>query len=131
MDKNAINNNDDDDDDSDEEIEIVEDTVLNNNNHIELDAGFKVPENIWKRLYKFQKTALKWFWELHSQRCGGILGDEMGLGKTITTIAYLASLKYSRIRTLGFSYIGLGPVLLVGKKKFYFFFYFFFINLDF
>jgi len=41
--------------------------------------------------------------------------DEMGLGKTITTIAYLASLRYSKVRSVGFSYIGLGPVLLVGN----------------
>jgi SNF2 family DNA or RNA helicase len=39
----------------------------------------------------------------------------MGLGKTITTIAYLASLRYSKVRSVGFSYIGLGPVLLVGN----------------
>ena len=56
--------------------ESGKDFVLNNNRHIELDGGFKVPENIWNRLYKFQKTALKWFWELHSQRCGGILGGK-------------------------------------------------------
>ena len=42
----------------------------------------------------------------------------MGLGKTITTIAYLASLKYSKVRSVGFSYTGLGPVLLVGNSKF-------------
>lgn len=41
--------------------------------------------------------------------------DEMGLGKTITTIAYLASLKYSKVRSIGFSYVGLGPVLLIGN----------------
>ncbi len=57
--------------------ESGKDFVLNNNRHIEIDNGFKVPENIWNRLYKFQKTALKWFWELHSQRCGGILGGNI------------------------------------------------------
>ncbi len=87
--------------------------IVNNNRHIELDACLKVPENIWNKLYKFQKTCLKWLWELHSQRCGGILGDEMGLGKTVQMAAYLASLKYSRIRSVGFSYIGLGPVLII------------------
>jgi DNA excision repair protein ERCC-6 len=28
-------------------------------------------------------AGLKWMWELHTQRAGGIIGDEMGLGKTI------------------------------------------------
>jgi DNA excision repair protein ERCC-6 len=37
----------------------------------------------------------------------------MGLGKTIQVIAYLASIKYSKIRSPGFSYIGLGPTLIV------------------
>lgn len=69
-------------DDEDAELELNEnsgkDFVLNNNQHVELDAsGFKVPENIWNRLYKFQKTALNWFWELHTKRCGGILGGNI------------------------------------------------------
>lgn len=48
--------------------------VINNFKHIELDGGLKVPEGIWNKLFKFQKTGLKWLWELHLQRCGGILG---------------------------------------------------------
>lgn len=28
-------------------------------------------------------AGVKWLWELHTQRVGGIIGDEMGLGKTI------------------------------------------------
>ena len=103
------------DDDLDAEGNTQENTIvrINNQKHIELDAGLKVPESIWNRLYKFQKTGLKWLWELHMQRCGGILGDEMGLGKTIQIIAYFASLKYSKVRSVGFSYVGLGPVLII------------------
>jgi DNA excision repair protein ERCC-6 len=86
---------------------------LDHDSFIELDGGLKVPESIWKRLYKFQKTGLKWLWELHSQKCGGILGDEMGLGKTIQTISFLASLKFSKIKSLQSNYVGLGPVLIV------------------
>ncbi len=37
----------------------------------------------------------------------------MGLGKTIQIISFLASLKYSKIRSTGFNYVGLGPVLIV------------------
>jgi DNA excision repair protein ERCC-6 len=47
------------------------------------DGGFHVPGWLWSRLFDYQKTAVKWLWELHTQRAGGILGDEMGLGKTI------------------------------------------------
>jgi DNA excision repair protein ERCC-6 len=40
---------------------------------------------------------VKWLWELHRQKVGGILGDEMGLGKTIQVIAFLSGLYYSKI----------------------------------
>lgn len=35
---------------------------------------------------------MKWLWELHTQRAGGIIGDEMGLGKTVQLAAFLAGL---------------------------------------
>lgn len=35
-------------------------------------------------------VGVKWLWELHTQRAGGIIGDEMGLGKTIQLAAFLA-----------------------------------------
>jgi DNA excision repair protein ERCC-6 len=47
------------------------------------DGGFKVPGAIWSELFGYQRTGVKWLWELHNQRAGGIIGDEMGLGKTI------------------------------------------------
>jgi DNA excision repair protein ERCC-6 len=37
----------------------------------------------------------------------------MGLGKTIQTISFLASVKYSKMRSYGFDYIGLGPTLII------------------
>lgn len=49
--------------------------------------------------YRYQKVGVQWLWELHQQRCGGILGDEMGLGKTIQIICFLAGLSSSNIRT--------------------------------
>lgn len=107
-DKQDINEN------TDHKIDpTIKNVILNNNRHVELDSSLKVPENIWNKLYKFQKTGLKWLWELHQQRCGGILGDEMGLGKTVQIASYLASLKYSRIKSVGFNYVGLGPVLII------------------
>lgn len=37
-------------------------------------------------------AGVKWLWELHTQRAGGIIGDEMGLGKTVQLAAFLAGL---------------------------------------
>lgn len=54
----------------------------------EFDGGFRVPLSIWNKLYKYQRTCVRWLWELHCQGCGGILGDEMGLGKTIQVRGY-------------------------------------------
>jgi DNA excision repair protein ERCC-6 len=47
------------------------------------DGGFRVPGGLWGQLFDYQRTGVKWLWELHTQRAGGIIGDEMGLGKTI------------------------------------------------
>ncbi|XP_070580138.1 DNA excision repair protein ERCC-6-like [Ptychodera flava] len=79
----------------------------------EFDGGYKVPGQIWNRLYKYQKVGVQWLWELHGQQVGGIVGDEMGLGKTIQIIAFLAGLKYSKLPIKGDKYVGLGPVLIV------------------
>lgn len=81
----------------------------------EFDEGFKVPGFLWKKLYKYQQTGVRWMWELHCQQAGGILGDEMGLGKTIQIISFLAGLSYSKLRTRGsnYRYAGLGPTVIV------------------
>ncbi|XP_036403368.1 DNA excision repair protein ERCC-6 [Megalops cyprinoides] len=82
---------------------------------VEFDEGFKMPGFLWKKLFKYQQTGVRWLWELHCQQAGGILGDEMGLGKTIQIIAFLAGLSYSKIRTRGsnYRYAGLGPTVIV------------------
>jgi DNA excision repair protein ERCC-6 len=46
------------------------------------EGGFRVPGPLYWRLFDYQQTGVKWMWELHTQRAGGIVGDEMGLGKT-------------------------------------------------
>lgn len=58
-------------------------------------AGFKIPGDIWTSLFAYQKTGVRWLWELYNQRTGGIIGDEMGLGKTVQVAAFLAGLHYS------------------------------------
>lgn len=60
-----------------------------------LSGGFKIPGEIFSKLFNYQKTCVQWLWELHQQGVGGILGDEMGLGKTIQVIAFLAGLHHS------------------------------------
>ncbi len=50
---------------------------------------------------RYQKTGVKWLWELHTQQAGGIVGDEMGLGKTIQMIAFLSGLRHSGLRDKG------------------------------
>ena len=62
---------------------------------VRFDGGLTVPGDVWSRLFGYQKTGLKWLWELHCQNAGGIIGDEMGLGKTIQTISFLAALHHS------------------------------------
>ncbi|GAB1600830.1 SWI/SNF-related matrix-associated actin-dependent regulator of chromatin subfamily A member 5-like isoform X1 [Argonauta hians] len=79
----------------------------------EFDGGLKVPKKIWKRLYKYQKTGVRWLWELHCQQAGGIIGDEMGLGKTIQTISFLAALNHSHLKDKSLGYVGLGPCIIV------------------
>uniref|UniRef100_A0A3B3USV7 DNA excision repair protein ERCC-6 n=1 Tax=Poecilia latipinna TaxID=48699 RepID=A0A3B3USV7_9TELE len=88
---------------------------LTDDSDAEFDEGFKVPGFLWKKLYKYQQTGVRWMWELHCQQAGGILGDEMGLGKTIQVISFLAGLSYSKLRTRGsnYRYVGLGPTVIV------------------
>ncbi|CAL5223760.1 g6324 [Coccomyxa viridis] len=87
---------------------------------VTFDGGFRLPGSIYNRLFDYQKTGtqpprllcmagdlhrmaltlllqsrIKWMWELHNQRAGGIIGDEMGLGKTVQVAAFLAGLHHS------------------------------------
>jgi DNA excision repair protein ERCC-6 len=62
-----------------------------------LEGGLRIPGDIYPSLYDYQKTGVRWLWELYSQQVGGIVGDEMGLGKTIQAISFLAGLHYSKM----------------------------------
>jgi DNA excision repair protein ERCC-6 len=62
---------------------------------ISLEGGLHIPSLIYDKLFDYQKTGVKWLWELHCQKSGGIIADEMGLGKTIQVAAFLASLHHS------------------------------------
>ena len=54
---------------------------INTGHHFEVADCFRVPDTIWNQLYKFQKVGLRWLWELHQQKCGGILGNYVFLCK--------------------------------------------------
>ncbi len=62
---------------------------------LELPGGFKLPARINRKLYWYQRTGVRWLWELYRQGAGGILGDEMGLGKTVQVSAFLGGLQRS------------------------------------
>ena len=79
----------------------------------ELEGGLRVPAVIWSRLYNYQKVGVQWMFELHQQRCGGILGDEMGLGKTIQVITFLSALSFTRSVWPGSTWRGLGASIIV------------------
>lgn len=78
-----------------------------------IDNIFKVPQCIWENLYRYQRVAVKWLWELHGRKLGGLMGDEMGLGKTVQVIAFLAGLDCSELLSHNGRYRGLGPTIVV------------------
>lgn len=64
---------------------------------IEYDNKFRIPKDLWDRMFEHQKIGIAWMWKLFDQQAGGINADEMGLGKTIQTIGFLAGLQYSQL----------------------------------
>ena len=50
---------------------------------VTFDGGYSISALLFDKLFDYQKTGVRWLWELHCQNAGGIVGDEMGLGKTI------------------------------------------------
>ncbi|EFO25268.2 hypothetical protein LOAG_03215 [Loa loa] len=94
-------------------IESSENKLQEESDFHELKNDMKIPNDCWKKLYKYQKTGVRWLNELHNQCVGGILADEMGLGKTVQVISFLRALAFSRLEDRGFSFFGLGPVLII------------------
>lgn len=43
--------------------------------HVSMGA-LRVAQDTWQSLLPHQRTGLRWLWELHAQRCGGLLADE-------------------------------------------------------
>ena len=63
----------------------------------EVAPGLRLPASVFDRLMPFQRTGVRWLWELHQQSVGGMLCDEMGLGKTIQIVSFLAALQHSGV----------------------------------
>jgi DNA excision repair protein ERCC-6 len=59
-------------------------------------GGLWVPAWINDGLFEYQRTGIKWMWDLREQEAGGIVGDEMGLGKTVQVASFLGILGASR-----------------------------------
>eukprot|EP00026_Physarum_polycephalum_P000777 Phypoly_transcript_00778.p1 GENE.Phypoly_transcript_00778~~Phypoly_transcript_00778.p1 ORF type:complete len:1043 (+),score=239.81 Phypoly_transcript_00778:241-3129(+) len=78
-----------------EDVEIADEEI--DEDDVEFGAGMKVPREMYDNLFEYQKTGVRWMWELHCQNAGGIIGDEMGLGKTVQTICFLGSLHHSKL----------------------------------
>ena len=103
-------------DDGDEEMyrHRVESGGFSKNKPLhKIDNLFKVPQSIWKKLYRYQRVSVQWLWELHCRSLGGLLGDEMGLGKTVQVIAFLAGLDSSELLSDGGRFRGLGPTIVI------------------
>ena len=99
--------------------------------------GFRLPGDIHASLFPYQKVAVQWFWELHCQNVGGILGDEMGTGKTIRKlpacmphqespsltllemISFLAGLHYSGLLDKPIIVVAPGAVLSQWASEFH------------
>ncbi|CAD5235186.1 unnamed protein product [Bursaphelenchus xylophilus] len=75
--------------------------------------NFKVTTVVWDKLYKYQKTGVRWLLQLHKQHVGGILADEMGLGKTIQIAILLRAIAETAEPSRIFKFKGLGPSLIV------------------
>jgi hypothetical protein len=69
------------------------------------DERFRLPMETYNCLFEYQRTGVRWLWELHKQQVGGILADEMGLGKSVQMVVFLYGALHSGLLQL--------PVLLI------------------
>ncbi|KAL7542684.1 hypothetical protein ACHAXR_011990 [Thalassiosira sp. AJA248-18] len=61
------------------------------------EGGLEIPAWVNDRLFPYQRTGVRWMWELHCQGAGGVVGDEMGLGKTVQVSSYLGAMAANRL----------------------------------
>ena len=58
----------------------------------------KEPQGLQAKLRQYQKTGVKWMFQLYKNKLGGCLADDMGLGKTLQTIALLMKVREEELR---------------------------------
>jgi DNA excision repair protein ERCC-6 len=58
-------------------------------NAIQICKNLYLPSSLSNSLFRYQITCIKWLWELHQQKVGGIIGDEMGTNLNFGTAACL------------------------------------------
>jgi SNF2 family DNA or RNA helicase len=63
---------------------------------VTFEGGLEVPAWINDRLFPYQRTGVRWMWELHCQGAGGVVGDEMGLGKTVQVASFVGAMAANR-----------------------------------
>jgi hypothetical protein len=68
---------------------VIEEIAAGKQGSVVIEDNFCVPLETYNCLFEYQRTTLRWMWELHKQSVGGILADEMGLGKTVQLISFL------------------------------------------
>mmetsp|Transcript_12003 Transcript_12003/g.26179 ORF Transcript_12003/g.26179 Transcript_12003/m.26179 type:complete len:1309 (-) Transcript_12003:106-4032(-) len=61
------------------------------------EGGLEIPAWINDRIFPYQRTGVRWMWELHCQGAGGVVGDEMGLGKTVQVSSFLGAMAGNRL----------------------------------
>jgi DNA excision repair protein ERCC-6 len=81
-------------------LDRIKGTTLTTQYH-DISPSYRVPIELWSKLYDHQKIGVKWLMRLHNQGTGGILGDEMGLGKTLQIVTHVASLQASKLLISG------------------------------
>ena len=59
------------------------------------DGGLVVPGWVNNRLFPYQRTGLRWMWELHIQEAGGVIGDGKSDAKDSFHFAFLLNLTSS------------------------------------
>lgn len=54
--------------------------------------NFRIPLELYEKMFDHQRSGVSWIAGLHSQKIGGVLGDDMGMGKTYMTLTLLGGL---------------------------------------
>src|SRR5690606_11491182 len=54
-----------------DKMETENPALFDDDEEILLEGGYKIPAKLYDSLFDYQKTAVKWLWELHCQNTGG------------------------------------------------------------